>query len=120
MRKESDEPKAIAQIAGHAADVPLSGAPAAGEMEIAVHYQLFRHLPKGPAHREHGVADQAGILHRRLAVVHSLAIDGCANHPDKARHARIFGDETMIPTLARGPDQHQLEPALPNDPAAEP
>ena len=66
------------------------------------------------------MADQAGILDGGLAVLHGFAIDGIADHLGERRDAWIFGDEAVIPALRLGPDQHQFEPALPDDAAAEP
>src|ERR1700674_3609159 len=64
--------------------------------------------------------DQARIHYGRLAVLHCLAIDGVAQHLDEGRDRGIFGDEHPVPVLARlGPDQHQLEGALPYDAAAD-
>ena len=81
---------------------------------------LSRNLPKIPADRQHGVPDQPGILHRRLSMLHSLPVDGIADHLDEGGDAGVFGDEAMVPALGLGTNQHQLEPALPDDASAEP
>ncbi len=54
-----------------------------------------------------------------LAVLHRFAIDRIADHLDEGGDAWIFGDEAVIPALLLRADQHQLEPALPDDAAAE-
>ena len=62
--------------------------------------------------------DQPRILDRRLPVLDRLAVEGIADHGDEGGDARIFGDETEIPALVGRPDQHELEPAAPDDPSA--
>src|SRR5437667_5578833 len=81
---------------------------------------LFWNLAECLSDRQDRVADQPGILDRRLAVLDRFAIDGISDHLDKRGDAWIFGDETMIPTLFLRPDQHQFKPALPDDQPAEP
>src|SRR5437867_8300076 len=81
---------------------------------------LLRNFSKRLADWQHRVADQAGILDGGLAVLHRFAVDGIADHLGERRNAWIFGDEAAIPALRLGPDQHQFEPALPDDAAAEP
>src|SRR5581483_4127146 len=81
--------------------------------------RLRRNLPERLPYSHHAAPDQPRILHRRLAVLDRFAIDGIADHLDESADARIFGDEAMVPALVLGTDQHQLEPALPDDPAAE-
>ena len=49
-----------------------------------------------------------------------LAIGGIADHLGEGGDAGVFGDEAMVPALVRRSDQHQLETALPDDPAAQP
>src|SRR5690348_7611424 len=63
--------------------------------------------------------DQPGIPNRGLAVLYRLPVDGIADHLDEGADARIFGDEAMVPAFLLRADQHQLEPALPDDAAAE-
>src|SRR5213079_3255442 len=82
--------------------------------------QLIRNFAKGLADRQHGVADQARILDRSLPMFHRLAINRIADHFGEGGDGRIFGDEAMVPALGLGSDQHQFEPALPDDFAAEP
>src|SRR5260370_24363162 len=53
-------------------------------------------------------------------MLHRFAIDGIADHLGEGGNTRIFGDEAVIPALLLRPDQHQFEPALPDDPAAQP
>src|SRR5229473_6863806 len=81
---------------------------------------LRRNLAERLADRKHGVADQARILDRGLAVFHRFAIDGVADHLGESGDAWIFSDESVVPALLLRPDQHQFEPALPDDPATEP
>jgi hypothetical protein len=79
---------------------------------------LLRDLAEGFADRENGVPDQARVLDAGLPVFHGFAVDRIADHFGESGDARIFGDEAMIPPFLGGPDQHQFEPALPDDPAA--
>src|SRR5262249_35528263 len=79
----------------------------------------LRNLPERLPDWQHRVPDQAGIFHRRLAVLHRFAVDGVADHLGEGGDAWIFGDEAMVPALLLGTDQHQLESALPDDAAAE-
>ena len=66
------------------------------------------------------MADQAGILDRGLAVLDRFAVDRIADHLGERRNAWVFGDEAVVPALLCRPDQHQLEPPLPDDPATQP
>src|SRR5258708_19611816 len=79
-----------------------------------------RNFTKGFADGERGKEDQRRVLYRRLAVLDGFAVDGIADHFDEGSDIRIFRDEAVIPALVRWADQHQLKPALPYDPAAEP
>jgi hypothetical protein len=51
---------------------------------------------------------------------HRLAVHGIADHFRKRGDAWIFGDEAVVPAFLRGADQHQFEPALPDDASAQP
>src|ERR1700730_14545833 len=87
---------------------------------VALPTLRIRNLTKRLSDRKNGMPDQAGILDRGLAMFHCLPVNRITDHFRKCRNAWIFGDEAMVPTLFRRPDQHQFEPALPHDPAAQP
>src|SRR5713226_5150708 len=50
---------------------------------------------------------------------HRFPVNGIADHFRKRRNAWIFGDEAVVPAFLRRAYQHQFEPALPHDAAAE-
>src|SRR6266568_6804673 len=79
-----------------------------------------RNLTKILADQQHGMPDQAGIFDCSLAMLDRLAIDRVPDHLGEGRDTGIFRDEAMIPALLGGSNQHQFEPALPDDPAAQP
>jgi hypothetical protein len=81
---------------------------------------LLRYFPKRFPDRQHRVPDQAGILDPGLTVFDRFPIDGVADHFGERRNGWIFGDEGVIPAIFLRPDQHQFEPALPDDLTAEP
>src|SRR4029078_4052457 len=82
--------------------------------------QLLRHLAEILAYRQHGMPDQPGILHRRLAMLHRFAVDRIADHLDESGNAWIFGNEAMIPALVLRADQHSFEWTLADDLATKP
>src|SRR6266404_6018445 len=51
---------------------------------------------------------------------HRFPVQRIADHLGEGGNTWIFGDEAMVPTLFRRTDQHQFEPSLPDDPAAQP
>src|SRR5258708_19361511 len=81
---------------------------------------LGRNFTKCLADGERRKADQPRVLYRRLAVLDGFAVNWIADHFDEGGDIRIFRDEAVIPALVGWADQHQLKPALPHDPAAEP